>query len=74
MDKRIALSPREAADALSIGKTRLYELVARQEIEARRCGGRTLILVDSLLAYVRRLPSLSHAAENADTSTGIAKK
>ena len=61
MNTRIALSPKEAAEALSIGRTRLYELISEGKIEARQCGRRTLIIADSLLAYVKSLPRLSRA-------------
>jgi excisionase family DNA binding protein len=59
MNNKIALSPKEACEALGIGKTRLYELIGQGKIEARQCGRRTLILVESLRAYVAGLPSIS---------------
>lgn len=47
----------EACIVLSIGRTRLYALIAAGHIEARQCGGRTLIPVESLRAFVANLPS-----------------
>lgn len=59
MNTSIALSPKEACEALSIGKTRLYELIGQGKIDARQCGRRTLILTESLKAYVAGLPLIS---------------
>lgn len=46
----------DACRALGIGRTRLYALIAEGKIEARACGGRTLIPADSLRAFVANLP------------------
>ena len=42
--ERIALSIQEAADALGIGRTTVYELVSAKEIVPFKIGRRTLIL------------------------------
>jgi excisionase family DNA binding protein len=47
----IALSPREAAQFLSISKRTLSRLIARRKIVARKDGVRTLVDVASLKAY-----------------------
>lgn len=46
----------DACTALGIGRTRLYALIAEGRIEARACGGRTLIPADSLRAFLASLP------------------
>ena len=46
----------DACRALGIGRTRLYALIGEGKIEARQCGGRTLIPADSLRAFVANLP------------------
>jgi excisionase family DNA binding protein len=46
----------DACRALSIGRTRLYALIAEGKIEARQCGGRTLIPAESLRTFVANLP------------------
>jgi excisionase family DNA binding protein len=46
----------EACNALSLGRTRIYALIAEGKLEARQCGGRTLIPGDSLRAFVANLP------------------
>lgn len=43
-----------AARMLGIGKTKLYELIAQNEIEAIKLGSATLIVVASLQALVER--------------------
>ena len=46
----------DACRALCIGRTRLYALIAEGKIEARQCGGRTLIPSESLRNFVANLP------------------
>ena len=46
----------DACRALGIGKTRLYELIGAGRIEARTCGGRTLIPAASLREFLATLP------------------
>jgi excisionase family DNA binding protein len=52
----IALSPRDAAQFLSISKRTLSHLIARRKIVARKDGVRTLVDVASLKAYYEALP------------------
>jgi excisionase family DNA binding protein len=52
----IALSPRDAAQFLSISKRSLSRLIAARKIEARKDGPRTLVDVASLKAYYASLP------------------
>ncbi len=47
----------DACRVLGLGRTRLYALIAEGKIEARRCGGRTLIPADSLRAFLAGLPA-----------------
>lgn len=53
---KLAYGVSDACHALGIGRTRLYALVAAGEIDARQCGGRTLIPADSLRAFITALP------------------
>ena len=53
----LAYGVREACDACGIGRTRLYALISEGKIEARQCGGRTLIPAESLRAFVNSLPA-----------------
>jgi len=52
----IALSPRDAAQFLSISKRTLSRLIASRKIAARKDGVRTLVDVASLKAYYESLP------------------
>jgi excisionase family DNA binding protein len=53
----IAYTLASACAALGVGRTRLYELISQGKIEARACGGRTLIPAQSLLDFVASLPA-----------------
>lgn len=47
----------EAARVASgLARSRLFLLIASRELEARKCGRRTLIVAASLRAYCDRLP------------------
>ncbi len=45
-----------AARMSGIGRTTLYGLIGEGEIQARKCGRRTLILTGSLYDYLDKLP------------------
>ena len=45
-----------ACHAGGIGRTTLYRLIGERKIEARQCGGRTLIPASSLRAFLAGLP------------------
>jgi len=40
------------------GRSRVYELLARGVLKARKDGRKTLVLADSLVAYVGSLPPM----------------
>ena len=52
----LALSPRDAAQFLSVSKRTLSRLIARRKIAARKDSVRTLVDVASLKAYYEALP------------------
>lgn len=62
---KLAYTIPQACEASGIGRTRLYELISEGMLEARRCGGRTLIPAASLAAYVANLPSAPIRAKEA---------
>jgi hypothetical protein len=45
-----------AQDFSGLTRSRLYELMGSGDLEARKCGRRTLLVGDSLRAYLARLP------------------
>lgn len=62
--ERIALSVQDAADALGIGRTTLYELVSARELVPFKIGRRTLILRTD----VQRIAESRAAAARAEIS------
>ena len=52
---KILLTPDEAAQALGIGRTKLYALLATAELPSVRIGGSRRVSVDALTEFVRRL-------------------
>lgn len=57
----IAYRPNEAARVSGISRSRLYELIASGEIPAKKLGSCTLILRESLVAYLASLPAYEAA-------------
>jgi excisionase family DNA binding protein len=53
----LALSPRDAAEFLSVSKRTLSSYIAAGKVEARKDGTRTLVDVASLRAYYAALPT-----------------
>lgn len=51
---RLAVAPAEAARMLSIGKTRLYEMIRTKDIPVIKIGRRTLIRVRDIEAFLDR--------------------
>ena len=49
---KIAYSVKEACAASSLGRTKLYALIAAGDLQAVRVGGRTLIPTESLRALI----------------------
>ena len=52
---KLLLTPEEAARALGIGRTKLYELLASAKLPSVRIGGSRRVSVDALTEFVRRL-------------------
>ena len=52
----LAYPIKDACAAVGIGRTKLYALISAGQLEARQCGGRTLIPADSLRAFLASLP------------------
>ena len=49
---QLLLTPRQAAQALGIGRSHLYELIAKGEIESVRIGASRRIPLDALERFV----------------------
>lgn len=53
--ERLLLTPKEAADAIGIGRSKLYELLRSGRIESVRIGGSRRVPRQALEEYVDRL-------------------
>lgn len=53
----LAVAPADAARMLSIGKTRLYEMIGNKDIPVIKIGRRTLIRVRDIEAFLDRSQS-----------------
>lgn len=47
----------EALAALRIGRTNLYKIAKRGEIDLRKVGGRTLVTAESLTRFAEQAPA-----------------
>ena len=56
----IVLGVKEAATFIGLSKSRIYELIAEGQIEARKLGARTVIPTASLRAFVEAAPRLDN--------------
>ena len=61
MEKLLYKVP-EAAEISSLGRSKLYELIASGELESIKVGRARLIPADALQAFVARLREEQHAA------------
>ena len=55
LEGRITLGPNEAAKALGVGRTKIFELMATGNIRRLKLGRRTLIEVDELRRLMSKL-------------------
>jgi excisionase family DNA binding protein len=51
---RLLLRPVEAAEAIGIGRSKVYELLASGELPSLRIGGSVRVPVDALKAWIAR--------------------
>lgn len=65
----LCYAPADAANALGIGRSTLFGLLARGEIKARKLGTRTLISADELHRYVASLPEAQFHAHVEERGT-----
>jgi excisionase family DNA binding protein len=59
---RRALSVKEACKYLSLGRTSFYKLVKNGQIRVRKCGRRTIALIDELDLALESLPPVGTAS------------
>jgi excisionase family DNA binding protein len=56
--EKLLLKPEEAAEALSIGRSKVYELIGTGELASVRIGACRRIPADALVEFVSRLRGL----------------
>ena len=58
----LALSIEEACELSWLGRTTIYELIGSKKLPARKCGRRTIILLDELKEALKSLPRAGRAS------------
>ena len=53
---KLAYDIEEACEIVGLGRTKLYEAIAKGELKARKVGTRTIILRDEFKDYLQKLP------------------
>lgn len=71
---RLVLTVEQAADALGIGRTLMYELVGSGAVESVRIGRLRRIPAQALAAYVEGLRPTSGAVDVAHTDEDLARR
>ncbi len=66
----IAVSIDAACKAAGVGRTLLYSELQRGNIEAVKCGSKTLVVVASLRAFIARLPAANLSKSRCNTPRG----
>lgn len=71
MDQRLFYTISESCRLLSVGKTKLYELIGSGEIPVRKVGKKSLIAAADLKRWADRLPALAvKPSDRADVKAG----
>ena len=60
---KLLLKPEEAAEVLSIGRSKVYELIGTGELASVRIGASRRIPTDALIEFVRRLQGATADSE-----------
>jgi len=53
--EKLLCSPEEAAELLGVGRSQMFELIARREIESFKIGRLRKIPRDAITAYIERM-------------------
>ena len=62
---KIAYSPQGAADAVEVGKNKIYDWLNDGSLSAKKDGGRTLITAEALKAKIASLPDYEPTGQEA---------
>jgi excisionase family DNA binding protein len=69
MDQKLFYTISETCRLLSVGRTKLYELIGSGEIPVRKLGKKTLVAAADLKRWAERLPTIA-AKPRADVKAG----
>lgn len=72
MPETLTYSLQDACRVSGIGKTTLRRYIAEGRIDARACGGKTLVMAESLRDFLTTLPKVT--AKSPDRIAQIASK
>jgi excisionase family DNA binding protein len=61
--ERLAYTPAEVCEALRVGRTKLYELIAERKFKALALGGKTIIPCAEVEQFLSSLPSIQLRAD-----------
>lgn len=67
MTERLLLKPAEAADAMGIGRSKVYELIASGTIPSVKVGGSTRVPLAQLREWIDRHSRVSEVPSEAGT-------
>lgn len=67
MNSPFAVSIDDAAVMAGVGRSSLYEAIKEGALPLRKCGRRSLILVDDLRRWITSLPEANRPAERNGT-------
>lgn len=71
MDQKLFYTISESCRLLSLGKTKLYELIGSGEIPVRKVGKKSLVATADLKRWADRLPAIAvKPADRTDVKTG----
>lgn len=65
LGQSLAYSPSQAAHVAGISRATLYRHVQSGALQTRKCGARTLILAEELVAFLRALPTAIAGKDSA---------
>ena len=57
MSEKLLCSPEEAAELLGVGRSQMFELIARREVESFKIGRLRKVPREALTTYIERMRS-----------------
>jgi excisionase family DNA binding protein len=67
--EKLLHSPEETAEMLGVGRSQVFELIARHEIESFKIGRLRKVPRDAIDTYIKRLRASASAAAGSDAAS-----